>query len=95
MATTKKDQAPATTEAKQPTDADLRSQAYNTATRLLRDRHRDEFTELVKAEAEKLGVTYTPRLTAEQRAEQKMQALLEEFPNLKAKVASVDDADQG
>lgn len=69
-----------------PTEADLRSQAYNKATRELRAKHRDEFTAMVRAEAEKLGVTYNPRPTREEKAERALEALLEENPHLRQKI---------
>lgn len=60
----------------------LRS-AYGSATRVLRENHRDEFDGLYQREAKALGVEYTPRLSAEQRALQQIEALLAEHPSLR------------
>ena len=68
------------------TDAEKRRIAYNAAEGLLREKYRDEFVALVKAEAKKLGVEYNPRPAAEEKAEKKMQALLKEFPALADKI---------
>lgn len=65
----------------------LLRKAYGAATTRLREQYRTEFDALYSQEAEALGVEYTPRLTAEQKAEQQMQALLAEFPHLAEKVA--------
>lgn len=80
-------------EKKTPTDSDLRSQAYNKATRDLRAKHREEFTAMVTAEAEALGVTYRPRLTAEEKAERKLAALMEEHPHLQEKIKEMASAE--
>lgn len=61
-------------------------QAYSTATTRLREQYRTEFDDLYSQEAEALGVDYTPRPTAEQKAEQELTALLEQFPHLAEKV---------
>lgn len=66
--------------------ARLLRQAYGTANTRLREAHRSEFDELYSLAAEELGVTYTPRLTAEQKAEQELKDLLEKHPHLADKV---------
>lgn len=76
-----------------PTESDLRTKAYNAATRTLRAKYRNEFTALVTEEATKLGVTYKPRPTPEEKAEQKLQALLAEHPELAAKFGAASGAD--
>lgn len=63
-------------------DVEKRRIAYNLAETRLKDLHRDEFIGLVKEEASKLGVTYEPRKTAEEKAQDKIKALLDEFPGL-------------
>lgn len=57
--------------------------AYGQATALLREQHRDEFDGLYAQEAKALGVDYTPRPSAEQRALQQIEALLNEHPALR------------
>lgn len=69
------------------TEAELRRAAYNAAESRLREKYRDEFIGLVKEEATARGVVYEPRKTAVEKAEEKMQALLAEFPDLAAKFA--------
>ena len=54
----------------------------------MKDLHRDEFIGLVKEEASKLGVTYEPRKTAEEKAQDKIKALLDEFPGLADKFSA-------
>lgn len=72
------------------TEADKRKEAlrkaYSNATAQLREAHRTEFDDLYSKAAEALGVTYTPRLTPEQKAEKDLADLLEKFPNLAEKV---------
>ena len=63
-------------------DVEKRRIAYNLAETRLKDLHRDAFIGLVKEEAAKLGVTYEPRKTAEEKAEDRVRALLAEFPGL-------------
>ena len=64
------------------TDAEKRRAAYGKAESLLREKYRDEFLDLVRAEASKLGVTYEPRQTPAEKAEAKVKELLAEFPEL-------------
>jgi hypothetical protein len=61
----------------------LLRKAYGAATTALREKHRDEFEALYVEEAQKLGVDYKPKPTAEQKAEQELRDLLEKFPHLR------------
>ena len=83
MATPKKSTTPAVEE---QSDAAKRRNAVNAAMIRLRDNHRDEFIALATEEAEKVGVTYTPKKTAEEKAAEQMAALLAEFPHLREQV---------
>lgn len=66
-----------------PADRDkLLTQAYGAATARVRDNHRDEFNRFYQEEAEKRGLDWKPKLTAEQKAEQTLLDLLDEFPHL-------------
>lgn len=60
--------------------------AYASATARLRAENREQFEKFYGEEAAALGVEYTPRLTAEQRAEREFEELLEQFPHLRDKV---------
>jgi hypothetical protein len=62
--------------------------AYQEATSTLRTNHRDEFEDLYEAAAAKRGVKYERRLSAEQKAERDLQALLEANPALREKITS-------
>lgn len=85
-----------TTEA--PTDKSERSQklrtAYTKANTALREKHRDEFETLYQSEAQALGVDYKPRPTAEQKAEEQMAAILNEYPHLREQFGSVTSPDE-
>ena len=61
-------------------------QAYAAATSLVRENHRAEFEALYVAEAASRGVTYTPQPTGIDKAREQLQALLTEFPDLKAEI---------
>jgi hypothetical protein len=62
-------------------------QAYATATKQLREAHLDEFRQLQQAEAQRLGVTdWTPKPTADEKAEAQLAALLAENPALKQRI---------
>lgn len=61
----------------------LLSQAYNRASQILRERHRDEFHKLYGEHASDLGVEWTPRLTPEQKAEKELQTIFEAWPELR------------
>lgn len=64
-----------------PTDQE-KSAFYTKASTTLRDNHREEFADLLRALYQEAGYTYRPRLTAKERAAEKVKALLEEFPDL-------------
>jgi len=57
--------------------------AYSNATSRLREEQRLEFDRLYSEEAKKLGVVYTPKPTAEQKAKQELEDLLAKFPHLR------------
>lgn len=71
----------------EPTGTDDRGvklkQAYSAATTRLREEKRSEFDKLYAEEAEKRGVTYTPKQTPEQKAAQELQEILTNFPHLR------------
>lgn len=79
------------TETTQVEDKDERSKkmraAYGAATASLREKYRDEFDQMYADECQSRGVEYTPRPSAEQKALQQLNALLEEFPHLRGQVA--------
>jgi hypothetical protein len=66
--------------------------AYSNATTRLREAHRTEFDELYSAEAEALGVDFTPKPSAEQKAEQQMEKLLHQYPHLREKIVEPEPA---
>jgi len=60
------------------------SAARNTALRHLREKYRKEWNALLKLELAKAGITdWTPPLTEEERAQQTIIGLLEQFPSLR------------
>lgn len=61
--------------------------AYGTATTQLREAHKDEFHTLMKAAAKDLGVDWSPRPTAQEKARKQMMDLLAAHPELAAEVA--------
>lgn len=63
------------------------TKAYGVATKKLRDAHRDEFNRLYQAEAKAMGLEWTPRPTASEKARAQLLSLLEEHPDLAAEVA--------
>lgn len=80
-----------TTETKQQQDdrATKLRKAYTNAAALLREKHRDEFDKFYADEAAKLGVDYTPKPSAEQRAEQQIDSILAEYPHLRERLLAV------
>jgi hypothetical protein len=66
-------------------------QAYGAATQQLRENHRDEFEDLYTKAAANLGITRSPRLTAEQRAEQTIEGLFTEHPHLRDRFAGAQE----
>ena len=73
-------------------DRDRRLQkAYTRATQTLREMHRDEFNTLYSDNAREQGVEWSPRLTAEQRAEQEFDALVEAYPHLRDRAVGANE----
>jgi hypothetical protein len=72
-----------TTEDKAGSDRDdaLRK-SYANASKRLREENLDRFNALRVEEAKKLGVEWTPPKTEREKAQEKMAALLAEFPDL-------------
>lgn len=60
----------------------LLRKAYSEATQLLRERHRGDFEGLYEDRASALGVEWHPRPSAEQKAEEQFEALIEMYPYL-------------
>ena len=74
-----------------PEERDKRLQkAYTAATQALRESHRDEFNTLYSEHAEKHGVEWQPRLTAEQKAEQEFDSLVKAYPHLLERVTAAE-----
>lgn len=69
------------------------SSAYNRASQALREAHRDEFNTLYSEHAATLGVTWSPRLSAEERAEQELTTIFESFPHLRARYTEVEEGE--
>jgi hypothetical protein len=65
------------------TEAELKREAYSAAVSTLRTKYNDEFKQLVKAEAEARGVTYTFRPTPEEKAAAQLEKLYADFPHLR------------
>ena len=61
----------------------LLKKGYSNATSRLREENREEFDRLYVEEAKKLGVVYTPKPSAEQKAKQDIEDLLAKFPHLR------------
>lgn len=74
-------------------DALLRK-AYSAAAKELRENHRDEFNQLQQKHAKELGVEWSPRLNAEEKAAQQMEALFKEFPGLRERYAAEAASDE-
>lgn len=69
-------------------------QAYTVATQALREKHPEEFAELRVAAAKDLGIEWQPRPSREQKAQAELDRLLEENPELLARLAErVAEAD--
>lgn len=68
-------------------DRDMRA-AYGAATKRLREAHRDEFNEYQKEEAKKLGIDWSPKPTAEEKARAQFQELLAQHPGLASEVGA-------
>ena len=67
------------------TTAALKNKLRNQAERMVIKRHRDEYDAIAKELFAENGIEYAPRLTDEQKAEQKLLKLLEASPELAAK----------
>lgn len=81
------DQAPeATTSKPQSERTKALNSAYAKATKQLRDENLDRFRELYVIAAKELGYDYTPKPTAEEKAEAELAALLAANPNLKSRL---------
>jgi hypothetical protein len=83
-----------TTEQEQQDRASKLRKAYTNAQASLRTIHRDEFDRLYQEEAQKLGVDYTPKPSAEQKAEEQINTLLSEYPHLRERLLAVADPSQ-
>lgn len=77
-----------TDNAPEKTEQQLKAEARNAAQNTLNEKYRDELRDLTKAEFESRGLVYAPRKTDEEKAREKMQALLAEFPALAGEVAA-------
>jgi hypothetical protein len=73
-------------ETTEQTEVQKRRAAYSAAEQRLREAHHDEFRALVKEEADKLGVTYVFRKTEAERAEETLNKLLTDHPELRDRV---------
>lgn len=71
----------------------LLRKAYGNATTELRENYKSEFQDLYTKHARALGVDYTPRPSAEEKAEQELQALLAAHPHLREKIAGGDESE--
>lgn len=69
----------------------LLRKAYGEATAALRESNREEFDRLYAEKAKALGVDYTPKPTAEQKAEQQLKELLAAHPHLAEKVRAGEE----
>jgi hypothetical protein len=79
----------------EPTRAQLLNKAYGVASAALRDGHREEFNKLHQKAAHDLGIEWSPKLTAEERAAQEFDALLATFPHLAERLPVESDEDSG
>lgn len=60
--------------------------AYGSATKALREQHREDFNTLYAAHAKDLGHEWTPKPTAEEVAKQQLEAIYKDHPNLRPPV---------
>lgn len=70
------------------TAASVKNTLYNQALQEVRNRHEDEFFEVVEALYEAHGLSYKRRLTEDQKAEQQARAILAANPGLAARLAA-------
>jgi len=69
----------------------LLTQSYSIATTRLRSENKDRFNELRVAAAQELGIEWSPPQTAEERAEETIRDLLDEFPHLAKRLLAEDE----
>lgn len=69
------------TEESKKRDAAIRK-AYSAASKRLREAHMDEFHAMQSEEAAKLGIKWSPRPSAEQKAEEELSSILAKHPSL-------------
>jgi hypothetical protein len=87
-ATTRKPAAAKATAAKvaeaEPVESEqqIKNRLRNEAEREVIDRHRGELHEIAEAKFKAAGLVYTRRKTEQEKAEDKIKALLEQFPEL-------------
>lgn len=72
----------------QDTTTDPKRAAYSAATTRLRNDHREEFNRLVKEEMAARDIEWEPRPTEEDKASTQIEALLEKYPDLRAKFSN-------
>ena len=75
----------ATEDAEMTRDQALR-ESYVSATKALREEYKDRFNALRKEHAAALGYDWDAPLTAEQKAEQDLARLIEQYPHLADKI---------
>lgn len=71
----------------------LLRRAYSNASTRLREENRDRFEALQVEEAQKLGLTYTPKPSKEARALAQAQALLAENPSIREALLGAQTAE--
>lgn len=64
------------------------AKAQRNADKALREAHREEWNGLMKEAAKAEGIDWTPRKSAEEKAEENLKRLLDENPALAEKVRS-------
>lgn len=62
------------------------NRAYASATNVIREKYKAEFTEQYVAEAAKLGIDYKPKPSRAEKAEADLLALLEQNPDLQERL---------
>jgi hypothetical protein len=70
-----------------PTRSQNLSAAYGAASNRLKEAHLDEWNGYMREETVKRGEKWSPKPTAEEKAEAELQALLKAHPHLAEKVA--------
>lgn len=76
------------------TEEQVKNALYSSALQEIRNRHSDEFVDLLVDSYAEYGLVYKPRLTEEQKAEQQVRALFAANPALAAKFAEVTDEEE-